>query len=167
MAKQKKNVKRNVPEKHTRKIATKGADRFFFYLWQFTWGLPVNLFGFIVFLVTYKGHRHERFCNAFITYIPGNFGGLSLGLFIFMREGGADVWEHDTKIHEYGHTIQCLLLGGLYWFVIGIPSAVWCNLPYFRKLRKEKNISYYKLYCESWANKWGQKWSGYKQIEKR
>jgi hypothetical protein len=28
-------------------------------------------------------------------------------------------------------------------------------------------VSYYKLYCESWANNWGQKWSGEKQIETR
>lgn len=164
---QKKHKKRHVAERHTKQIATHGADRFFFYLWQFTWGLPVNLFGLIAYLIMYPHHRHERFCNAFITYVPKNFGGVSLGLFIFMREGGGETWTHDTRIHEYGHTIQCLLLGPLYWFVIGLPSAVWCNLPYFRKMRREKNISYFKLYCESWANLWGQRWSGYKQIEAR
>ena len=35
------------------------------------------------------------------------------------------------------------------------------------EMRREKNISYYKLYCESWANLWGQRWSGYKQIDAR
>ena len=89
MAKQKK-VKKKQAERHTRKIACSGADRFFFYLWQFTWGLPVNIFGFIAYLIMYKGHRHEKFCNAFITYVPKNFGGVSLGLFIFIREGGSD-----------------------------------------------------------------------------
>lgn len=164
MAKQKKKQTGKQFEQHTKKIAVKGADRFFFYLWQFTWGLPVNLIGFIVWIVLHKGHKTEKFCNAFITYIPGNFGGISLGLFIFMRDNATDDWKHDTRIHEYGHTIQCLLLGPLYWIVIGLPSAVWCNLPYFRKLRKEKNISYYKLYCEAWANAWGEKWSGYKRF---
>ena len=163
MAKQKK-VKKKQAERHTRKIACSGADRFFFYLWQFTWGLPVNIFGFIAYLIMYKGHRHEKFCNAFITYVPKNFGGVSLGLFIFIREGGSDEWTHDTRIHEYGHTLQCLLLGPLYWLVIGLPSATWCNFPYFVKMRKEKNVSYYSLYCESWANAWGQKCSGYKQF---
>lgn len=59
MAKQKK-VKKKQAERHTRKIACSGADRFFFYLWQFTWGLPVNIFGFIAYLIMYKGHRHEN-----------------------------------------------------------------------------------------------------------
>lgn len=163
MAKQKKPAKQK-KEAHGKKLAGHGADRFFFYLWQFTWGLPVNLFGGLAYLLLYRGHAHERFCNAFITYVPGNFGGVSIGLFIFMRADAASEWTHDTRIHEYGHTIQCLLLGPLYWLVIALPSAIWCNLPYFVKLRKEKGVSYYKLYCESWANKWGQKWSGYRQL---
>lgn len=162
MAKQK--IKKNTKEKHDKRIATSGEDRFFFYLWEFTWGLPVNLFGLIGYLVLHHKCRHEKFCNAFITYVPGDWGGVSLGVFIFMREGAAESWVHDTRIHEYGHTIQCLLLGVFYWLVIGLPSFVWCGLPYFKKLRKEKGVSYYKLYCESWANKWGQKWSGLKQL---
>ena len=105
MAKQKK-VKKRQAEPHTRKIACSGADRFFFYLWQFTWGLPVNIFGFIAYLIMYKGHRHEKFCNAFITYVPNNFGGVSLGLFLFIREGGSEEWNHDTCIHEYGFRRQ-------------------------------------------------------------
>lgn len=162
-----KNKHRKQIEKHTRKIACSGVDRFFFYLWQFTWGLPVNIFGLIGYLVLYKKCRHEKFCNAFITYVPKKFGGVSIGIFIFIREDANDEWTHDTRIHEYGHTIQCLLLGPLYWLVIGLPSAVWCNFPYFVKMRKEKNISYYKLYCEAWANLWGQKWSGYKQFKSK
>ncbi len=141
-----------------RSLAAKGFSRFFFYLVQWTWGLPVNLIGGIVYLCFYKKNRHERYKNAFITYVPGNFGGLSLGLFIFMAEGRPEGWTNNTKIHEYGHTIQCLLLGPLYWFVIGAPSAIWCN--FFVNYRKKRNISYYKLYCESWANVWGQRWSG-------
>ena len=142
-------------------VATRGFARFLFYLVQFTWGLPVNLIGAVVYLVLYKKFRHERFKNAFITYIPGNWGGVSLGLFIFIAEGKAEGWTRNTRIHEYGHTIQCLLLGPLYWLVIGLPSAVWCN--FFDGYRKKKGVSYYKLYCESWANKWGSRWSGMKQ----
>ena len=70
-------------------------------------------------------------------------------------------WTKNTQIHEYGHTIQCLLLGPLYWFVVAIPSAFWCNC--LKNYRIKNNVSYYKLYCESWANKWGQKWSKRKQ----
>lgn len=142
-------------------IASKGFSRFMFYFVQFTWGLSVNLIGGLIWLILSRKFRHDRFKNAFITYIPGNWGGLSLGLFIFMAEGRQENWTRNTKIHEYGHTIQCLLLGPLYWIVIAAPSAIWCN--FFDKYRKKNNISYYKLYCESWANKWGSRWSGMKQ----
>jgi hypothetical protein len=35
---------------------------------------------------------------------------------------------------------------------MGIPSLLWCNLPPCRRLRKKKNISYYRFYPESTAN---------------
>lgn len=146
--------------------AQKGFAKFIFYLIQWTWGLPVNIFGLILFLIFGSNkYRKEKFCNAYITYLPKKFGGVSLGLFIFMAEGRPENWAYNTRIHEYGHTIQCLLLGPFYWFVIGIPSSVWCN--FFEGYRRKNNISYYKLYCESWANAWGQKWSGLKQNYKK
>lgn len=151
-----------VPVKYdTKPKAVKGISRVLFYLIQFTWGLPVNLISGIIYLILKNKFRTERFENAFITYIPGNWGGLSLGLFIFIADGREEEWTKNTRIHEYGHTIQCLLLGPLYWIVVALPSAVWCN--FFAGYRKRNNVSYYKLYCESWANVWGQKWSGLKQ----
>lgn len=143
-------------------IATKGFAKFLFYLVQFTWGLPVNAISGIIYLILKGKYRTEKFKNSYITYIPGNWGGLSLGLFIFIAEGKAEGWTNNTKIHEYGHTIQCLLLGPLYWIVVALPSAIWCN--FFADYRKKNNVSYYKLYCESWANSWGVKWSGLKQF---
>lgn len=150
-----------IKKQKDKSIATKGFAKFLFYFVQFTWGLPVNAISGLIYLFMRKKYRTERFKNAFITYIPGNWGGLSLGLFIFMAEGKAEGWTNNTKIHEYGHTIQCLLLGPLYWVVVALPSAIWCN--FFENYRKKNNVSYYKLYCESWANSWGVKWSGLKQ----
>ena len=153
-----------VPARWTGK-AEHGFSRFLFYLVQWTWGLPVNLIGLIVYLILYKKCRHEKFHNAYITYLPWKHGGLSTGLFIFMADGKSADWTYNTRIHEYGHTIQCLLLGPLYWLVIGLPSAVWCNC--FEGYRRKHNVSYYKLYCESWANRWGEKWSCEKRNEVR
>ncbi len=81
-------------------------------------------------------------------------------MFIFINAEKKGTWLKNIKIHEYGHTIQCLFLGGFYWFVIGIPSFVWCN--FFESYRKKHNLSYYDIYCESWANTLGQKWAGQK-----
>lgn len=154
-------AQKNAAKYDTKPKAAKGLGRFLFYFVQFTWGLPVNLISGIIYLILKNKFRTERFENAFITYIPGNWGGLSLGLFIFIADGREKEWTDNTRIHEYGHTIQCLLLGPLYWIVVALPSAVWCN--FFAGYRKRNNVSYYKLYCESWANAWGQKWSGLKQ----
>ncbi len=125
-----------------------------FYLWQFTYGILQNLIG-LGMLAVYKakGAKSEWFHNALITYIDRkNFGGVSLGMFIFVnaKRKGDDL--HDLKIHEYGHTVQTMILGPLWLLVIAVPSFIWCGVPAFVKMRKEKNISYYWLYCEGWSN---------------
>lgn len=133
---------------------------FLFYLIQWTWGLPVNLVGLIAFLfcTIVRKRSWQRFGYARIVYVPWNSGGLSLGLFIFMKANHKNKkWTYNTRIHEYGHTWQCLLLGPLYYLVIALPSAIWCN--FFEGYRRKNNVSYYKLYCEKWANVWGQKFS--------
>lgn len=138
---------------------------FLFYLVQWTWGLPVNLVGGIAFLINtkIKKRRWQRFGYAYIVYIPWNAGGLSLGLFIFAKENHPKKnWTYNTRIHEYGHTWQCLLLGPLYYIVIALPSVIWCN--FFAGYRKKNNVSYYALYCESWANAFGQKFAKMKMV---
>ncbi|MDR1733412.1 MAG: hypothetical protein LBR73_00790 [Oscillospiraceae bacterium] len=139
--------------------------KFLFYLVHWTWGLAVNLPGLIVYLLLKrKGCASEPFgkdgCNAYITYLPWDKGGISLGLFICMRKTDNAEWTHNTRIHEYGHTWQCLLLGPLYWLVIGIPSFVWCNAVFPKLKAKQPEASYYDFYPESWANAWGERGSG-------
>ena len=129
---------------------------FLFYLIQFTWGLPQNLVGLIAYLILKRSCKTEKYHRSVITYVDKkNFGGLSLGCFIFIGASRKDDWLHDTKIHEYGHTIQSLVLGPVWPFVIALPSVIWCNTPKFVRMRKEKGVSYYWLYCEGWANLWG------------
>ncbi len=137
-----------------------------FYIVQWTWGLPVNIVGGIAYLICTKilKRSHSKFGYANIVYLPWNAGGLSMGLFIFMRDNHEKKeWTYNTRIHEYGHTWQCLLLGPLYYIVIALPSVIWCN--FFAKYREKNNISYYKLYCEAWANNWGQKASKMKMVD--
>lgn len=125
-----------------------------FYFWHFTYAILQNIMG-LVMLAVYKakGSESEWYHNALITYIDKkNFGGVSLGMFIFINKNVQGDRRHDMRIHEYGHTIQSLILGPLFLVIIAIPSAIWCNLPVFVKLRKEKNVSYYWLYCEGWSN---------------
>ena len=153
------DITKTEPDKPEKSFGT-FIKAFLFYLIQWTWGLPVNLVGGLIYLfcTKIKKRKHQRFGYAYITYLPWNSGGLSLGLFIFMKaDHPNEKWTYNTRIHEYGHTWQCLLLGPIYYIVIAIPSAIWCNC--FEGYRKKNNVSYYKLYCEAWANAFGQKFS--------
>jgi len=95
--------------------------------------------------------------NSHIYYHQGEWGGISLGMFIIINGNRDDYWASTTKVHEYGHTLQSLILGPLYLFIIGIPSFIWCNAKKFVKMRKDKNISYFDFYPEKRANYLGQR----------
>jgi hypothetical protein len=127
-----------------------------YYLIQFTWGLPQNIVGFFLTL-KYRKNKKENFFNSLITYHYDNWGGISLGMFILINGNRDKEWIDTTKVHEFGHSIQSLILGPLFLFVIGIPSIVWCNSKKYTKLRKESNVSYFDFYPEKWANYLGSK----------
>ena len=94
--------------------------KFFYYLIQWTWGLPMNIIGAIVYLITTIGLGYDSywFRNARCIVSPKNFGGVELGMFFMVGGNDKSVCEH-----EYGHSIQNLWWGPLFPFVIAIPSA--------------------------------------------
>ena len=121
--------------------------------WQCTWGLVQTILGMFVFL-KHRKETHYEYRGAIVTECEKNLN-ISLGMFIFVtrrRMGESRERLQKTISHEYGHTIQSLLLGPWYLLVIGLPSWLWCNLPCFRKMRKEKNISYSFFFTEKWAD---------------
>ena len=126
-----------------------------FWIWQWTWGFPQTLVGFVVFLVCCKcPHSFYRGC---ITTRWKNRGSMGMGMFLFL---GCE--DSQVRVHEYGHSVQSLILGPLFLPAMGIPSFLWCNIPYFRRMRKERAISYYRFYPESTANRLGAWASGEK-----
>ena len=129
--------------------------RILFWLWQWTWGFPQSFAGLIVFLLNWK-KPHEMYRGCIVTRW-GNGGSLGLGMFLFL---GCD--DPRVRVHEFGHSVQSLILGPLFLPVMGIPSFLWCNLPRCRKLRREKHVSYYRFYPESTANRLGSWASGEK-----
>ena len=131
--------------------------RLFYIVLQILWGFPQTLLGFAVFLRLRK-LPHYRYHGAVVTEWKRS-SGVSLGLFVFIPEGS---FGKDFIVHEYGHTIQSLLLGPIYLLVVGVPSVLWCNLRCFATLRKKKGVSYQKLYTERWANWLGEKTTGEK-----
>ena len=131
-----------------------------FIVLQCTWGLPQTLIGLGFYIVNSK-HPHKVYRGCIDTQW-NYYGGISLGLFIFTPSD-----EHSNasliRVHEYGHCIQSLVLGPFMLFV-GIISIIWGDLPYFAKLRKEKNLPYTACFVEAWASKWGEMVTGEKAI---
>ncbi len=120
--------------------------RLLFVLWQCTWGGIQSLIGAVLFLCL-AGKKHYVFHGAVVT--EWNYcGSVSLGQFIFLSRG-----REDVRPHEFGHSIQSLILGPLYLLVIGLPSIIWAGFPACKNVRRKRRISYYDFYTERWADR--------------
>lgn len=145
-----------------------------YVFWQCTWGIVQTLLGLVHFLV-YIRCPHFWYHGAVVTRW-GNKASVSLGLFVFVTDDLPyyhRVQHQMTReqlagrllVHEYGHTIQSLLLGPLYLIVIGIPSTVWGFWPSLAKKRRAEQRSYFAFFTESWANALGEKVTGQPSME--
>lgn len=117
---------------------------------QWTWGLPQTLAGAGLYL-RHRKDPHFDYNGAKVTAWDRD-SGVSLGKFIFVP---AEKRSGFLLEHEYGHTIQSLLLGPAYLFLVGIPSFTWNRLPYFDRKRKETGTSYYSAVFERTASEFG------------
>ena len=145
-----------------------------YIIWQSTWGILQTLFGFINFIFNLKS-RHYFYHGAIVTEWNKK-SSVSLGLFVFVTKEPYfydklkdDYFKEELSkrllVHEYGHTIQSLILGPFYLIFMGIPSTLWGFLSCFSKKRKEKNISYFSFFTERWANHLGEKVLKQKSME--
>ncbi len=135
-----------------------------YLFFQCTWGILQSLLGFLLFLC-HLYSPHKQYHGAIVTYWSKK-SSISLGCFIFVTnrpyfydklkdECSQNELSNRLLVHEYGHTIQSLILGPLYLIVMGIPSTLWGFLPCCAKKRKQ-GISYFSFFTESWANKLGE-----------
>ncbi len=141
-------------------------------IFQCTWGILQTFLGLIIFLMHFNS-KHYTYHGAIITEW-GLKSSMSLGLFVFVTSEpffaekykgkiSAEELSNRLLIHEYGHTIQSLILGPLYLIVIGIPSTMWGFLG--AKRRKDKEIPYGAFFTESWANRLGEQVTDEKSID--
>ncbi len=115
---------------------------FLFYLLSFSWGLPVTLAGCIVALILrIGGVKPERAGYCYCYRIGHNWGGFSLGIFIFVCKEATV----KTLWHEHGHGLQNCVFGPFMPFVVSLPSAV----RYWSR-RLKKNKSALKPYESAW-----------------
>ena len=130
-------------------------NEFLYTIGQITWGLPQTIAGFAVYeIMKRRGCRHFTHHGARVTVWNVN-AGLSLGMFIFV-DARANGINDRLLVHEYGHTVQSLILGPLYLPVIGLPSVIWLKAPALSRSRRARGVSYYSFYTERWANRLGE-----------
>lgn len=127
---------------------------------QLTWGIIQNILGILLFVIlSIINIKRERryYHGAIISRWKFGFS-MGLGMFIFLGHADKPVeYQNKVLVHEYGHTIQSIIIGPLFFFLVAIPSTVWAFTPCFVKKRKEGKASYFDLYCESWANYEGER----------
>ena len=115
---------------------------------QWTWGLPQTLIGSALYLA-HRKDRHYGYKGACVTEWDKD-AGLSLGKFVFVPGKDSPLIDH-----EYGHTLQSLILGPAYLLLVGAPSLLWHSLPHFKEKRKKTGKSYYSPVFEKTANMLG------------
>lgn len=145
-----------------------------YILIQCTWGILQTVLGLFVFLA-HRKDRHYFYHGAVVTEWAAP-SSVSLGMFVFVtkkpyfyeklkNEYTMEELSRRLLVHEYGHTVQSLILGPLYLIVMGIPSTLWGFLPSCAKKRKENQVSYFSFFTESWANALGEWWLKEKSME--
>lgn len=91
-----------------------------FWFIQCTWGLITTVIGAIATLALIIIGKKPKHIGPVVYIETGRgWGGVSLGGFFFCGENSAK----ELKLHECGHTLQNLLLGPLFPFLVAIPSA--------------------------------------------
>ena len=87
---------------------------FIFYLIQTTWGLLVNIFGGILYIICkIKEYGQERFFNASVTYIPGKraFVRLVFGTIYFCNHKSGFATREQLEQRRFGPRIWAYLPG--------------------------------------------------------
>lgn len=133
--------------------------QFLYLLCQWTWGLPQNLVGGVLYLYyRLRGCPYFRYQGAFGVVWTNPSGSMSMGSFLFMHP----TWDPSNRnllAHEYGHTIQSLFFGPIYLLAVGLPSVIWAGTPALQRRRLVKHIDYYSVYPEKGATRLGKRYA--------
>ena len=94
-----------------------------FWFVQCTWGFIMTMIGAIVALILIVSGNKPQHIGSVVYIETGlGWGGITLGGFLFCSRDAGD----SIKYHETGHTIQNMIWGPLFPFVIGFPSFIRC-----------------------------------------
>jgi len=124
-------------------------------LW--VWQLPQHLVALVILLVLKT--EKQITSDGIVWYKVKQLFGVSLGDYIFLYTD-----DPVSVKHEHGHSLQSKLLGWFYLPIVGIYSAVFCNLYSQKNLSKWKGWDRGYWYYNRWTEKWADKLGGVDRI---
>lgn len=96
-------------------------NKFVFYFFSFTWGLPLTLIGCLVAIgLLIAGRKPQKWGHCYYFEVGENWGGLEFGVFFLVNKNASS----SLKSHELGHGVQNCMFGPLMLFIVCIPSAI-------------------------------------------
>ena len=142
-----------------------------FYLLSFTWGILTTLIGLLALLavITFTNKKQKIVkvvAGRIVVCLPhANFGGISMGIVLIVSE-----FYPPLVKHELGHTIQNMLFGPLFIFIVGIPSGI--RYHFFDQLSRRHyrkygtNLLYDAAWFEGQATSLGNKYFKDSELQK-
>ena len=132
--------------------------RILYWIGQCTWGLLMNIIGFLAALfMLIIGKKPYRLKQTFLFSFGKGWGGLTLGAVVIVA-GDSSL---SVLFHEYGHTVQNLIFGPFELF-IGIASAA---RYWYREIKRKRDPAcslppYDSIWFEGQATRLGLKFLG-------
>lgn len=123
----------------------------------FIWEIPQTLLAYsMIIYFRLRGELVSTFEYRGIRYwsVKPRMGAISLGANVIISEAYNNLLMFNATVkHEFGHTIQSLMLGPLYLLVVGLPSIT--RAMNFHPTTVAGCMSYYAVYPENWADQLG------------
>jgi hypothetical protein len=121
-----------------------------------TWCLPNYLLAFIVFILIAGRCQVSRYQSSVCLIYPPNLfssraGAVCLGNLLLVPQNASK----ELIAHEYGHSLQNLYLGPLYFLLIGLPSFIRACSFSFGLRKSNSPYEYYHCFVEAWADHLG------------
>ena len=116
----------------------------------------IGLITALICIIFLKGKVHKNGFTVIIE-VGGNWGGVNLGC-ISLCGGYTTVcpdenWFQHTRRHEFGHSLQNLIFGPLFPFLVAIPSAIRYHYQNYRSKKGLSNKEYDAIWFEGMATK--------------
>lgn len=130
-----------------------------YYIWSFTWGLPLTLIGALVFgILIIFGYKPVPNMYGWYIRIGENWGGFNMGPFSIVSKRAS---LHTLK-HEFGHSIQTCIFGPFIYVFVVIPSV--CRY-WYRRITETESPDYDYAWFEGLATLFGERY--YKALNQK